>query len=287
MTWLKILIWLIVAIAVLFAGLSFYGARRWSGNTQQLIATLQGAQKPPVPATFSARELEGLPEPVQRFFRTALTEGQPLIAGLRLAHTGSFNMGQTADQWKPFTSTQQVAMQRPGFVWDANVMMMPGVPVRVHDAYVGGEGILHPSILGVFTLVNMRGTGEIAQGEFMRFAAEAPWYPTALLPSQGARWEAIDAQSAKVTLADGAVSTTLTYFFGSDGLVARIRAEARGRTVGDKIVMTPWEGTWTNYEQRDGMRVPTQGEVAWITPEGRKPYWRGTVTQLAYTFAKP
>ncbi|MFM2399410.1 MAG: hypothetical protein RL341_1567 [Pseudomonadota bacterium] len=166
-------------------------------------------------------------------------------------------------------------------------MMMPGLPVRVHDAYVAGEGILHPAILGLFILANLRGTGEIAQGEFMRYAAEASWYPTALLPSQGARWEAIDAQSAKVTLADGAVSTTLTYTFGSDGLVARIRADARGRTVGDKIIMTPWEGTWTNYEQREGMRVPTQGEVAWITPEGRKPYWRGTVTQLAYTFAKP
>ncbi|MFM2399409.1 MAG: hypothetical protein RL341_1566 [Pseudomonadota bacterium] len=116
MAWLKILILLIVAVAVVFAGLSFYGARRWSGNTQQLISTLQGAQKQPVPATFSARELEGLPEPVQRFFRAALTEGQPLVTGVRLAHTGTFNMGQNADQWKPFTSTQQVTTQRPGFV---------------------------------------------------------------------------------------------------------------------------------------------------------------------------
>ena len=33
---------------------------------------------------------------------------------------------------------------------------------------------------------------------------------------------------------------------------------------------------------RDGMRVPTRGEVAWLLPEGPKPYWRGEVTALRY-----
>jgi hypothetical protein len=47
------------------------------------------------------------------------------------------------------------------------------------------------------TLVNLRGTPEIAQGELMRFLAEAAWYPTALLPSQGVQWKAIDDFSAK------------------------------------------------------------------------------------------
>jgi hypothetical protein len=29
-----------------------------------------------------------------------------------------------------------------------------------------------------------------------------------------------------------------------------------------------------------------EGEVAWLTPEGRKPYWRGRVVQINYEFAK-
>src|SRR3712207_6139748 len=68
--------------------------------------------------------------------------------------------------------------------------VMPGLPVRVHDAYVAGEGILHASLLGLFPVVDMRGTSDVAEGELMRFFAEAAWYPTALLPSQGVRWEA-------------------------------------------------------------------------------------------------
>jgi len=46
-------------------------------------------------------------------------------------------------------------------------------PVRVHDAYIAGEGILQPAILGLFTLINLRGGGDVAQGELMRFFAEA------------------------------------------------------------------------------------------------------------------
>lgn len=64
-----------------------------------------------------------------------------------------------------------------------------------------------------------------------------------------------------------------------------MRAEARGRTVGQTLVMTPWEGRWSNYQERDGMRVPLTGEVAWLAPEGRKPYWRGTITSLKYEYA--
>jgi len=32
--------------------------------------------------------------------------------------------------------------------------------------------------------------------------------------------------------------------------------------------------------------VPTRGEVAWLLPEGDKPYWRGTVTALDFDWAR-
>jgi hypothetical protein len=47
---------------------------------------------------------------------------------------------------------------------------------------------------------------------------------------------------------------------------------------------TPWEGRWSNYQERNGMRVSITGAVAWLLPEGREPYWRGTITSLAYEY---
>jgi len=119
----------------------------------------------------------------------------------------------------------------------------------------------------------------------MRFLAETAWYPTALLPGQGVRWEPVDEHSARATLTDGATTVTLLFRFDPAGLVRSVQAAARGRTVGSQVIPTPWEGHWSNYQWRDGMLVPTEGEVAWLLPQGRQPYWRGRITRIAYTFA--
>jgi hypothetical protein len=287
MAWLK---WTLLALLLLAAAalaLAAYGSARWSAATRALLGRLEAAREPLPAARYdSTRELAGLPAPVQRFFRAALTEGQPLVSAVSLEHRGTFNMGQQREQWTPFTSTQRVVTRRPGFVWDARMPMAPGLSVFVHDAYVAGEGILRPAVLGLFTIMELRGTPEVAQGELMRFFAEAVWYPTALLPSQGVRWEAVDETSARATLSDGVLTLTLTFTFAADGTMQTVRAQARGRTVGKQVVMTPWEGRWSDFQPREGMRVPMSGEVAWLTPQGRMPYWRGTVTSLRYEFAR-
>ena len=274
--------------ALACAALTVWGHWKWQGLTQGLVDRLQAARLEPVPLRFDARELDGLPPVVQRYFRAVLPEGAPLIAAAAMEHSGTFNMGETADVWKPFSSRQRVVMQRPGFVWDGRIRMLPGIAVRVHDAYVAGEGVLHPAILGLFTLADLRGTGALAQGELMRFYAEAASYPTALLPSQGVRWTPVSESSAQATVVDGELTLSLTFTFGADSLIESVRTEARGRTVDGQMVMRPWEGRWSDYRVQDGMRVPMTGEVAWLLPPeegGRKPYWRGSTTLLRYEFA--
>jgi hypothetical protein len=282
-----VLKWLLAAIALLallVTAASLYGAQRWRSLTAELNARLEASRKQPSATRYDARELDGLPAPVQRYFRAVLPDVAPIVATAAVTHAGTFNMGETKDQWKPFTSEQRVVTQAPGFVWNGRIAMLPGVPVLVHDAYVAGEGLLRPAIFGLITLVNLQGKGEIARGELMRFFAEAAWYPTALLPSQGVRWEPINDTSARATLTDGPISLTMTFTFSADGLITSVLAESRGRTVAGKVIPTPWEGRWSNYQRQGGMLVPMTGEVAWLLPEGAKPYWRGTITALDYEF---
>jgi hypothetical protein len=280
----RVLIVVLAVDCILFVGARLFGAYRWDAGTQELRARLDASREPVRPQSVDFRELEGLPAPVERYFRAALEEGQPMVAGARVWHTGTFNMGETTDQWKPFTSDQVVVTQRPGFDWNGRVAMMPLLPVRVHDAYVAGEGILRASVIGLFPVADMRGTGDVAEGELMRFFAEAAWYPTALLPSQGVRWEAVNDTSARATLTEGDISITMLFTFGEEGLIDTVRAEARGRTVGGEILPTPWQGRFWNYEERGGMRVPLDGEVAWLLPKGEKPYWRGHTTGIYHEF---
>jgi Family of unknown function (DUF6920) len=273
-------------VAILLVGARLFGTRRWSAGTRGLRARLDAAREPVRTRTFVYGELEGLPAPVGRYFRKVLEEGQPMVDVAHVRHTGTFDMGETTDRWKPFTSDHRVVARRPGFDWDGRVAMMPGLPVRVHDAYVAGEGGLHASVLGLFTVVDVRGTGDVAVGELMRFLAEAAWYPTALLPSQGVRWEAAGDRSAYATLDEGGYTVRMRFAFDERGLIETVDAEARGRAVGGEILPTPWHGRFWNYGERGGMLVPLDGEVAWLLPEGEKPYWRGHIAEISYEFAR-
>jgi hypothetical protein len=261
------------------------GRSRWRKGTAALHARLEAGRALPSALPYRERELDGLPAPVQRFFRAALRDGQAFVAAASVTHTGSMNMSATAEQWRPFTSRQRVITKRPGFDWDARIMMFPGVPACVHDAYVAGEGLLQVAIFGLIPVANMGGTPELARGELLRFFAEAAWYPTALLPSQGVRWEAVSDTSARATLTDGTLAVTLLFRFNADGLIDTIRAESRDRVVNGKTESAPWQGRFWNYAERGGMQVPLDGEVAWVLAEGVKTYWRGTVTTLTFELA--
>jgi hypothetical protein len=290
MTWLLWLGLVPCLLAVASVGLSAYGSTQWTDTMRTLTRKLEAARiddrvRLPSSARYDSRELEGLPAPVQRYFRAVLKEGQPVIAAATVELAGTFNMSATGEQWKPFTSRQRIVTRRPGFLWDARVAMFPGVPVHVVDSYIAGEGLLRAAVLGVFTVAEVRGDGEIARGEFMRYFAEAAWYPTALLPSQGVRWEAVDDRSANATIVDGPLTLTLLFRFDEAGLIVAARAQARGAMVGKKMVMVPWEGSWSNYQTRDGMTVPITGQATWLRPEGRKTYFLGNVTSLTYEFS--
>ena len=282
-TFARRLAWPLAAAAVVGAGLAL-GASRWQRKTSRLHAGLESARIRIPTSAHEVESLDGLPPPVQRYLRIALKPGQAMISAARLRQVGTINLSASGERWKPFSADQRIVVRRPGFDWDACIRAFPGATVRVHDAYVDGEGLLEASLWGLVPLAETRGTPEAAHGELIRFLAEAAWYPTALLPRQGVRWEAVDANSARAILDDGATRATLLFTFDSAGLVESARAEARGAAVGKTVVLMPWEGRWSNYQMRDGMLVPTEGEAAWLTPQGRKPYWRGSLDAISFEY---
>ena len=262
-----------------------YGKYRWQIDTDRLRAKFASERQIIEPKFYTQAELEGLPAPVQRFFRKVLKDGQPMVAAAKLSQQGQFNLSETELKWNPFTATQIATAQRPGFDWDGHIQIVPGVNTLVHDTYRSGVGNLHASLLGLFTVAAMHGTPELNQGELMRFFAEAPWYPTALLPSQGVRWEAIDDNSARGTMTDGKTTVSIVFEFNAEGTIDTFRADARYGTFGGKLSAMPWVGRLREYTMQDGMYIPLYGEVGWERPTGTWLYFKGEITEIEYEFA--
>ncbi len=285
--WPRTIVLILILLAACIAGVIIYGTLRWQAKTKDLRARMEAARQPIKPVTYNTREIESLPVPVQRYFRAVLKDGQPIIAVARFSHKGQFRMKESEDRWTPLFSNQIATTRPAGFVWDARIRMAPGITAFVHDAYVAGEGILHAEALGLFTVADVRGTPAAAQGELLRYFAEAAWYPMALLPSQGVRWEAMDDSTARATLTDGVTTVSLEFRFDSEGLITSLSAASRYHGDVDGVPeFAPWQGRFWAWEVRDGIRIPLEGEVAWQLPEGFLPYWRGRITEIGYEFAQ-
>ena len=162
MVWMKWLGRLVATLTLLVMGLAADGSWRWKEGSAARLARLEAARVPHRVVRYDRRELDGLPAPVQRYFRAALTDGQAVIAAVSIRQVGTLNMSATAEQWTPFTSQQRVITQRLGFDWGARVMTVPGVPVHVHDAYIAGAGRLHGALLGLVPVVSMDDSPEPA-----------------------------------------------------------------------------------------------------------------------------
>ena len=284
--WLRVIVVVLVLLALGIGAALTFGAWRWRAATDSLIARLDGSRQPLASATFDEKELEGLPGPVARYFRAVLRPGQLPIVLARLEQEGQFRMSEADDSWRPFSATEIFTARPPGFVWDARIHMAPGVNVAVRDSYLAGVGSMRGELFGLVPVVDAHDTREMAEGALQRYLAEAPWFPTALLPGNGVEWIAIDNASARATLTDGQNSVSIEFRFNGAGEIIGAYTPSRYREVKGSYEATPWEGRFTRYSQLGGMKIPTEGEVEWVLPGGRLPYWRGRVTQAVYEYAR-
>jgi len=262
--------------------------RRWSVASSNLRRRLAAhAAKPERPA-FSAAQLDGLPAPVARYLRTALGDGRAIARHVRIEWAGEFNMGRPgADRWVPFSATQDFVPGAPGFVWDAR-MRSAGVTVNVRDSLIDGEGSMLGKVLGLFTVVDRRGGGALAVAALQRYLGEALWLPTALLPAQGVRWDAVDGQRARATIASGDVRATLEFRFGANGLVESVHAAARTYDDGrNPPSLHPWQARVLRYAPIDGVMVPAEAVVEWLLPAGAYAYWRGRPLRIVSDAGAP
>lgn len=261
------------------------GQRRWTARGRALETALLTARQQAAERRLPAGFLSGLPGPVGGWLSQVMAAGAPVVESVELSQEGEFDTaaaGPGPPRWAPCTARQLVVTQRPGFLWDARIALRRGLALRVRDGYVAGEGVLEAALGGAVTILRARASAEIARAELMRFLAEAALYPTALLPSAGVRWVEGGQRSAIATLVDGNLRASVQFRFGASGMLESVYADARGRPSGKSVEILPWEGRWQQWQQRGPFLVPVEGEAAWITAEGRRPYWRGRITEIRH-----
>lgn len=219
-----------------------------------------------------------LPEAMQRYLRYARVAGKEPIHMVRLKQRGMYRT-QPEQKWLPFVAEQCFTTNPLAFLWRMTSQPFPLVSITVTDGFSGGRGNLRVKLWSLITLANARGP-EIDQGELQRYLAEMAWFPTAYL-SDAIEWRAVDAQSAQATFRESGVTASLMLHVNGQGQLTNMTTE-RYREEHGRYRLEPWSGQFNDYQEVDGIHIPTSFAITWHLATGDFTWMRGELTEIAY-----
>jgi len=236
------------------------------------------------PKQFSFENLAGLPKPVRKYFMHVLMDGQKYIRLARVSQVGEFRASPTQKRWVPFTAEQIFTTDRPGFEWQAKMKILPFMTLNIKDEYSQGRGSMLGKLFSKLIVINESGQEELAQGALMRYLAEVVWFPTALLPSDTLSWHEIDSESAQVVLKDGKHKVSGKFFFNENGEINRFVTYERFRKIKKGYEKEKFSARSYNYQEFDGIRIPTAGEAEWNPLEGDFKFIKFQITDVRFAY---
>lgn len=217
------------------------------------------------------------PPVVARYLKFALAGASFASHGVQIRQSGSLRADPTSRKWLPFRALHQVAVARPGFLWDAKVTLAPGIHVRVVDSFVDGAGAGKVLLQSIVPLAGKADTGPINAGSLHRLLAEAVWYPWLLFPGEHIAWRGVADDRAEATLTLEGTSVSLLFRFAATGEATGIFTPARWGSFSGRYLQLPWEGHFGEYVDHDGARVPSWGEVGWHHQGELQLVWQASV----------
>ncbi len=236
-------------------------------------------KRQPAPALVPTR-LQGLPDPVQRYFRFIFPGQAPSYSLVRLSASGQFRRPLT-EGFNATTAGQVIATGVPALMFSATTPILPGVWARAYDFYANGEMEMKARILSTLTVVDEKQTPTLNQISLRRWLLESALYPASLLPGGPVTWEAIDADSARAVVSQNGMQAAMVAHFATDGRMTHMRTD----TDGD--LTTPYHGSGehvarSNYQMVGHQMIPMDFTISRMAGGQLFPFWKGRIDTIDF-----
>lgn len=274
---LKTTIILSILALLAFFGLQISWLNYTSSASKELFSKASAEKK-----AIDYNELKNLPKPVQKYFQIVLKDKAPIINRTYISQSGGFRMDENSEKFSKTEAQQFFSTAPKAFTWHAKISIDAGIYVSVFDSYTDSKASIKAKFLSIYTLVDQSNKKELNKAALQRYLAEAIWFPTALLPSKSLIWSEIDSKTAKATISDGDITTSLEFRFNDKGEITSIYSPDRYREVDGKYIATPWLCELSNYIDKDGYLIPKNGQVSWIIDNNKFTYYKLQIEDIKY-----
>lgn len=255
-----------------------YGTWSFDRMVRNEVTALLEPTSGAAPEIVTRDMLRGLPPVVQNWLEQSNVVGSKKVHTVRLKQKGTMRTKPNGS-WLPFEAEQYFTIGKPAFIWKAAIHAAPFIDIVGRDKYSDGKGNMLIKLLSLKTIADSKGD-EMNQGTLLRYLAEVCWFPAAAL-SDYLTWEALDSNSARVTMSYAGVSASGVYRFNAQGQLVGFEAQRYGEFDG-KYSLEPWSIVMKAQKPFNGVTLPYASEVTWKLKTGDYTWLRLEITDLEY-----
>lgn len=211
---------------------------------------------------------KGLPAPVKRYAEVVFDSAIPVIETAVVSGTARLRVNgvKMPARFKFYYRAGQAYYHFIQATWFGQPFL------TVHEQYKDGVSIM--DVMGNRT-ENDPNTNAAAN---LGLWAESIWLPSIFFTDSRVRWEAIDADTARLRVPYAAPEEGITITFDPEtGLIDTMQAD-RYRQPNDKQ-RTPWTNRALKWETRGGMLIPVEADTRW---KKERPWAVWNIQELRY-----
>jgi hypothetical protein len=249
--------------------------RRTDARTWAALAAL-----PQPTGTFDPAMVADLPDPARRYFLYTIAPGTALRTTAVIEMGGEIGMGsKDAPAYRPMRARQILATPA-GFVWELDAGLIGG-----SDGMTAANSWTRFRLGGLLPVVRVGSNADHFRSAFGRVVAEGTfWTPAAFLPGPGIAWEAVDADTARVTVAAHGLSQSVEITVTPDGQPLRVVLPRWSNVNTEKEWrLQPFGGDLADFRTFDGYRLPTTVDGGnHIGTDDYFPFFKARVTAIRF-----
>jgi hypothetical protein len=232
----------------------------------------------PSGATVTDNDLNALPELIQKHMRFSGVVGTPRHNNLKMSGSGKFKQSAD-DRWNDLEEVFYLTFNPVSRFWFGDIKSSLG-KMSGFDYYRNGQGRLSiryvPSIS--FQEAN---DDKTTRSELITFMSEHVYNPSAFLNDYFTWLESTDS-TVSASLTDAETTVKGTFYFNSEGFIKKFISTERFKGSGSEAIQETWEVILGEYQEFDGIIVPTWFNATWLLDSGPLEYINGNITEVRF-----
>lgn len=200
------------------------------------------------------------------------------------SQTGSMRISLKSRLWLPFTARQTMSVRVCDFEWNAR--FSPFGYMSVTDALKDGVGRLNVTALGFIPVARSTANPALTRGELIRYLAELPLLPDAILHNSDIAWREIDASTVAATAGAGDTACEVIFGLGAGKQISTAYCADRAVSSTPPFQPMPWRCEFKKYRQQNGRWIPTEAQVGWVMDGKEDTYWKGAISDWTPLFGQ-